>query len=610
MHAYLLIAGQPALESARRAVQQALDTALRVIPDIGADPKPTVLLIPEIGGALGVLTPRVDYRAALAQSYEADDLVAFCYGTLSGVTETARHVAELFRSSGPGALVSLDGSYTALVVNREEHRLWLATDLIGMRAPRLVHGDAAVAIASHDMMHVAAGQVSGDFDLDSVAAFVSCDWSVGGHPLVKGVVRHQPWRTLSWSTTAGASFTQSSPILPDKRIKPDDDSGISLELDRIVEEMLQATRRFVVENPVVRASLTAGLDSRGVLSLLVKAHPDELKLTTQGADSTLDVRVARKLAAIVGASHESIMPREPTLDAFEAHNRLRTFATDGMSDARRAMSSLPHWNPDRHVQAGGEGGEIFRGFFYQYFGAQGIVPSDVERLTDTLLRWRFRRVTKLDFADPGFRDRIRQRIVATLERLARLGECGYDTLDLLYLYERYAQWGSAGERATWGRRWSPYEAKPAVARGFGLPPPIGTRCAVIPRAVKRYLPARAYFTPLNGTGLMALEGDGRIRFFLRQILKAESKLTQKLSSRRGKSATAQGARSQWLVSDYTRGLLTEPGSLATDLFGASGVERTLDEQQGRRSHSEMLGRLLAAEEFRRMTRECRSPSHD
>ena len=313
---------------------------------------------------------------------------------------------------------------------------------------------------------------------------------------------------------------------------------------------------------------------------------------------------------MVGASHESIMPREPTLEAFEAHNRLRAFATDGMSDARRAMSSLPHWNPERHVQAGGEGGEILRGFFYQYFGAQGIVPSDVERLTNTLLRWRFRRVTRLGFADEGLKDRIKRRIIATLERLARLGDSGYDTLDLLYLYERYGQWGSASERTTWGRRWSPYEAKPGILMGFALPYPIGTRCAIIPRAVRRYLPARAYWTAVNGTGLLALEGDGRLRFLVRQILKVQSKLTQKMTRRRGRLSTAQGARSEWLVSDYTRGLLTQNGSLAFDLFGPAGVERVLDEQQAAHSHSEMLGRLLAAEEFRCLIHDCRPSKHE
>jgi hypothetical protein len=105
--------------------------------------------------------------------------------------------------------------------------------------------------------------------------------------------------------------------------------------------------------------------------------------------------------------------------------------------------------------------------------------------------------------------------------------------------------------------------------------------------------------------LVALEGDGRLRFALRQILKLQGKLSEKLLSRVTESAPVQGTRGRWLLNDFTRDLLHGPSSLAQDLFGVAGVERLLREQETKRRHSETLARLIAAEEFRRLTLRCR-----
>jgi hypothetical protein len=300
------------------------------------------------------------------------------------------------------------------------------------------------------------------------------------------------------------------------------------------------------------------------------------------------------------------MPGPPKEPAFEAHNRLRAFTLDGMGDARKALSPLPRWNTKRNILVGGEGGEIFRGFFYQYFPS-GHVPRAPEALTPTLFRWRFRRATGLPFRDPFLVKRMQERLTGSLATLAELGTSGYDTLDLFYLYERYSQWGASGERASWSRRWTPYEAKPAIFAAFLLPAPIGVRCTVSPRAVRRFLPLRAYWTPINGYGFLAFEGESRIRFRLRQAMGVQAKLVAKLDRRLSpRRATHDDARLQWIISDYTRQLLCNRNSLASSLFGSSGLNSLLEQQLRRRNHTATLAYLVNAEEFQRLVSEARS----
>lgn len=580
-----------------------MERALRIVqesvPDIGADLALQIFPVPSLQAALGTLSPRPDYSPAWVQVHQSPELLAFCYGSLVGIGDSARRIADEFRTGGAEAVHHLDGSFAGLLVDQLQRRVFITTDLIGMRAPRCVVGDSTLAVASHDLIHIAAGEVACEFDLASVATLIACDWSMGGHPLVKGITRQAPWQIRAWSLRS-TGVTSVGPIDSNNRIDPGDQKAIARQLDRVLDEMLLATRGFVAENPRVRASLTAGLDSRGVLSLLVAAAPRELVLNTSGGDRALDVRVARRLARLVGAQHQCALPSKPTIATFEAHNRLRCFSLDGMGDARRAMTPLPRWTAERPVQAGGEGGEILRGFFYQYFGIGAAVPNDIEQLARTLLKWRFRRVHTLRF-EQRVADSIEQRLRDALAALEPLGQGGYDTLDLLYLYERYGQWGAAGERSTWRRRWTPYESKAALFSAFHLPQPIGTRAVLAPLAVRRFLPARAFWVPVNGSSSLALEGPGRLRSVLRQALHLQGKLQSEFERKLNpKPVTSGDVRAHWIVNDYARSLFTETGSFALALFGNERLLALLREQQARRKHSASLAYLLSAEEFRRL----------
>jgi hypothetical protein len=144
-----------------------------------------------------------------------------------------------------------------------------------------------------------------------------------------------------------------------------------------------------------------------------------------------------------------------------------------------------------------------------------------------------------------------------------------------------------------------------------LPSPIGKRCAVHATLVRRFLPARAYWTPINGGQLMALDGDGRWRYAARQVLNAGSVAIQRVQRRLfDKARVGDDMKADFLtgpLQGVTRDLLLEPGSLSQQLFGRSGVDQLL--AGGQRDGLTVIGILLTAEIWRQLAAEVTRAAH-
>jgi len=108
------------------------------------------------------------------------------------------------------------------------------------------------------------------------------------------------------------------------------------------------------------------------------------------------------------------------------------------------------------------------------------------------------------------------------------------------------------------------------------------------------------------TSLVALEGPGTVRTVLRQALTVQGKLLAELERKFKRRKTHQDVRSGWLVNEYSRELLSNPHSVAIDLFGGPGVERLIAEQTRAARHSMTIAYLLTAEEFRRLSVDLRA----
>lgn len=598
-------------DQALRLGRGAVDSVSARLPALGSPPRFEAVELPELGAAFAIVTPEIDVTPSLIQHHCQADLAIITWGSLGGTPDAAGAVREAYQRLGIDGVARLEGNLSAVVVDRAARTVWVAGTLLGHRSLFYHAGAGTFLVSPHDLTLLATGRIPCVLDPVSLASMAATDWSLNGRSLVSGVRRCHPLEAVSWREGELEKRHVSNPF-DRPRVDARDRAGIQRQVGSVVESMLRFVQGHVAGLERVRCSLTAGMDSRAMFAALcgVKSA-SAITAVTSGGESNLDVVIARRLARLVGARHERQAPSLPTAEDFLASTRLRAFLCSGDTNAKRSMSRLPRIDPAREKSAGGNGGEIYRGFFYQYFGLTGEAPQNTEELASRLLRLRFRRWARLPFADPSVRDGVRERLFEALARAESCSKDPYDIADLLYLFERYGRWGSAPANLPWEKGWTPFESIEAIREAFRLPPPVGKRCSVHAELVRRFLPARAYWTPINGAHLMALEGDGRARYAARQLLTGGSMAVQRV--RRRLFERARGGdemRTDFVrgpLHGVTRDLLLEQGSLSQGVFGRGGVEQLIAGAQ--RDGLAVIGILLTAESWRQLALEVSRASH-
>lgn len=599
-----LFVTSPVPDEAMGACSRALERLSSTLPNLGSPGRITITELPELSAALATLLPEVDRPSSLLQVVHGERLVALTYGERPGTPRLAQLAHDVFGREGAAAVAALDGNFSALLIERSTRSIWLCGTLLGHRALYHARAGARFLASSHDLTLLATGLLPREPDLVSLASMLSCDWSLESRPLLASARRCHPLELVRHR----AELTEVLPLSATptgSRLHARDRTGIQRQVERVAEELEQSASSATTGLERIEAALTAGLDSRALWATLCHAARGRpLIATTTGAAHSLDVRVARRLAHSFGAEHVRREVDTPTAGDFTRVLELMAFFAGGDTNGKRALTSAPSMAARRPF-AGGTGGEIFRGFFYPYVGASPTALSN-EQLADKLLRWRFRRYDKLHFRDSGARLAVRQRLLLALERSRAGSQGAHDVLDLFYLLERYGRWGARPACFPWNAVWTPFESVAAIRAALRLPAPRGSWCTAHALLIRRHLPLRAYWTPINAGPFAALQGPGWLRHWLRQGLGVRGLVQQKLERRvQRESATPDDLRARILAQELqpvVRALLQDSGSLSLELLGASGVERLLSEHESKRNQLPLLGVLLTAEQWWRLAR--------
>jgi hypothetical protein len=606
MYTFCFVVGSSA-QAALSACTSAVSSVAACLPSLGSPGRVETTCLPEAHAAFATLKPEADVSPSLIQSTLTDAILVLVFGEQAGVPRLANAVLREFLTSGVAGVSRMEGNFSAIIVERLERRVWLTGTLLGHRS-LFYHASGGSFVASpHDLTLLGSGRAAFEIDYSSLASMVACDWSLMGRSLLANVVRCHPLEAVCFHD--GRVSHEPLPMRElTERIEVRDTAGMSRQVERVADALLSSVTAHVRAEERVRCSLTAGMDSRALLAAICGVRSGKvIDASTSGGESSQDVQVARRLARMVGAQHQRQEPTPPETDDFLGSLRLRAFFCSGDTNAKRAMTRTPRLDPETPLHAGGNGGEIFRGFFYQYFGVTGAAPSGLEPLGERLLRWRFRRLAKLPFGDPSFGRAVRERLFFALSMAERCSSDPYDMVDLLYLFERYGRWGALQTSLPWRRTWTPFESVVAIREAFKLPAPIGKHCQVHSLLIRRFLPAAAYWIPINGGQLLALEGPGRVRYALRQALNTSSLLTQQVRRRLQKGARrSDELKAGFLSSELaqlTESLIAEQGSMSRVLFGERGVQTLLDRHRQKRDQLAVVGVLLTAEMWQKLAAE-------
>ncbi|WP_044963996.1 hypothetical protein [Sorangium cellulosum] len=577
---------------------------------MGPEPRITVEVLPEVGGGWALLTPETPEpgaRHALLDQVVTDTHAVLLFGELQGESRAApaRAVLRAWTSGGGDAVAALDGNFSAIVVDRAERTASVISDLLGRRALRTLHADGALYVSPHDVALVATGACPVEIDHASACSIITADWSIGGRPLL---ARVEPGDPARWLRLRGGRLERlPAPLgLFERRIDARDAAAVRERIDRIVDTMRENTRFAAAGSDTVRADLTAGIDSRAAFALVASIVPAErIVAKTTGATDSLDVRVARRIAALVGVRHEHRELDLPVHDDFSRHADLIAFHMNGDSSAKRAIDRYPSWD-DRPLGFEGGGGEIFRGYYYARPGQYTrVARADADDVTAFFVR-KWRRPTALSFRSPDPLAAVRERTRSVVEAMFRRSPDLHDVLDQFYLFERYGRWGAITSRFAWWKTFSPYASPSVVRLAFGLPSPIGTHAGLHDAIVRRFLPS-ARGILVNDNSLLPLQGPGLTRLLARDLLYVTGELWRAASAWRGRSGkkrrSADAMRADMLAGplhDHARDVLLSRDSIAVDLLGHEPVARLLDEHRARRQHLETLCNLLGIEHFRRL----------
>src|SRR5262249_30300241 len=143
--------------------------------------------------------------------------------------------------------------------------------------------------------------------------------------------------------------------------------------ERIIEALQGYMERHIAHAPRILAELSAGFDSRAALATAISiVGRDRFNSISSGTPGSMDVRIGRKVAGRLGIAHRGGLPAESSAEEYHHQIELMALETNGDANALIAMTkSIEPLLP----RLCGDGGEIFRGYYYPLSQATDCAPQ-------------------------------------------------------------------------------------------------------------------------------------------------------------------------------------------------------------------------------------------
>ncbi len=539
----------------------------------------------------------------LISAFEDEVLGVLMYGEIYAPGGAATIAADVFKQGGATAVRNLDGCFGAVVWDKRDGAVVVLSDMVGQRALRWAQAADAVWITPHDTCLVAVGAARVEFDWVSALSSLVVENSVQAKSMLTDVRGLEGNHVLRWTPAHGPIHERLPKLDLSSRLDARDVAGIERCRESVVDRMVAASSAWANESPSIRCELTAGIDSRATLACLLAAKvQDKVVAVTSGAPDSTDMATARRLSQLAHVRHEVLPPTSDDPSHFLQSLRLRAFATNGDTDGKRAAKPVPTWSPGAFTRVEGTSGEIYRGFFYPYFGISGIAPNSPTRVVQTLLARRCRRFATVP-APPELKSRLEQRVAECFAEYASISGNGNDMVDMFYVFERTARWASHVRRSSWSTTRNVFLVPSALREAYRLPSPWGVNVNAHFNLVTRHFPASRRVL-INGSRPIDLEGPGRLRLAARVAMLVGQTAIQRVNKRLARKPTiAPADLFAGPLHPVLSDLLAGEASVARGLMGAAGVRRVLDEHKTTRKHGALLGYASTIEVYRELLQE-------
>lgn len=279
-----------------------------------------------------LMEPKPDVHLILhGENFLVPDGVGEAAPSAEHHSKLAEYLVRSYEQSGDRFLEELNGWFSGLVVDRRRRRIVLFNDRYGMGRVYFHETNDGFYFASEAKSLLRTRPELRTIRPEALAQQLRCNCVLGEQTLFKGISRlpnASAWVFEPASPVQRKQFFQFSewealPELPAVEF--------SQQFDAVVSRVFP---RYVGGSEPVGMSLTAGLDTR-VIMASIEGLTVNLPAYTFGGNlgETFDIRTARKVAHILGQSHQTIRIDDHYFKNFADYVRRSVYISDGTHEA-------------------------------------------------------------------------------------------------------------------------------------------------------------------------------------------------------------------------------------------------------------------------------------
>ncbi|MCR4347318.1 MAG: asparagine synthase-related protein [Sulfuricaulis sp.] len=531
------------------------------------------------------------------------------YSPRTDPATTLAVLAKAYRDKGPAFLNDLVGEFFLVILDHGQHRLILANDRYGRRPVYYSTHDGQLVFSSEIKALLASGAIRPDVDPEALADVLTFGLIPGERTLLRQVQMLPPAGLLEFDLRSGELATSRYWDLR-LHLQPSAESEAVL-LDRLTETFSTAVERRLSPSHVNWLSLSAGMDSRTIASVINSTPNATVKAITLGFKGGYERKVTSAVAATIGVEHSFHAFDESQFTQSESEHmdlvREAVALTDGMrgtaSSALTAYSARQNRRLGLDVMITGHGGEIAK--LDEAYNFAINTPDDLHRIRTQPVDWTYNRLFRPNaprFNTPSlysgglaqvFADAPRHHLQTIIEQVdANLPpEQLVSFLFLNELFRKRAVYALAVQRARVEIR-VPFYDDDFLATVVTTPLSLRTGYKIHRYIIKRYRPEL----------LEIVLSETRMRPFPSAAERLFRGLPYKLATRLGlfKRDVPEHYFAANADTNFFRSILQDPMTLDRGYFNPRGISSLLDEHaRGRHSLNTLLHLLTIVELWHR-----------
>jgi asparagine synthase (glutamine-hydrolysing) len=270
-------------------------------------------------------------------------------------------LVHFYEKEGVRFFEKLNGLFSGLLIDKRQEKAFLFNDRYGVERIYWHEADGEFYFASEAKALLRVLPELREFDADGVAQFLAFGCTLQGRTLFRGIDILPVGSLWSFEDGQCRKGRYFSPETWEAQSALSAES-YEAEFEKTFKRILP---RYFASESKIGISLTAGLDGRMIMACRPEGGEAPICYTFCGQDrSTLDVRLAAKVAAACGLEHQILRIGQDFFSDFASHADRTVYITDGTLGPLGAHEIYMNRKASRLSPVrltGVFGGEVFRG---------------------------------------------------------------------------------------------------------------------------------------------------------------------------------------------------------------------------------------------------------